>query len=67
MIPIRLLARCQIAHWRLEEVTATQEALAAAPMGEFLADLFFVSLAALLGLQPLWIDRSIWLPRSFHA
>lgn len=68
MILLRLLARCQIAAWRLEECAESKEKLAAAPMGEFMADLFFVSLAVLIGLQPLWLDHKVWLAlRSLNA
>lgn len=65
----RFLARCQVAVWAIEECTSTPEKLAAAPMGQFMADLSLVMLASLLGLQPLWIDKGIWgaFTGGFHA
>lgn len=69
MIRQRLLARCQVAVWAIEECTSSPEKLAAAPMGQFMADLGFVMLASVLGLQPLWIDKGIWAAfgSSLHA
>lgn len=51
----RLLARCQIAVWAYQDYKTDIKALEAAPWGQFIADSFFVTVAAVFGIQPiLW-------------